>query len=64
MALLTSGDIARVLDANVSRVRQVLNTRPIEPVQRAGIVRLYDDKAVQAVREEIASMDARRLATA
>ena len=52
--LLTSGDIARKLDADLNRVRYLLAHRGhIRPVGRAGLVRLYDESAVNAISEEL-----------
>lgn len=59
--LYTSGDIAKILDRSVSQVRHVLNSRfDIEPVGRAGIVRLYDDSAVDRVRSELEAINQKR----
>ncbi len=54
IALYTSGDIARILAAPVQAVRHVLNTRAhITERHRAGIVKLYGDEALAAVRAEL-----------
>ena len=59
-SIVRVSDIARVLGRPVSQVRHVLNTRfEIEPVGRAGIVRLYDDGAVDRVRSELEAIDRR-----
>lgn len=51
---LTSGDIARILDAKVQAVRHILHTRThIVPVGRAGIVKIYDAAAIAAVAQEL-----------
>ena len=61
LTLYTSGDIARMLDRKVQAVRHILNTRPhIQACGKAGIVKLYDDLAVEAVRVELELIDARR----
>ena len=50
--LWTSGDVARALNCGVNRVRYILATRDhIRPVGRAGLVWLYDEAAVEAVKE-------------
>ena len=60
-ALHTSGDIARMLGRNVQAVRHILNTRQhITERAKAGIVKLYDDVAVEAVRVELVRIDQRR----
>ena len=52
-ALYTSGDIARILDVKVQSVRHILHTRNhIRECHRAGIVKLYDSTALDAVRDE------------
>ena len=58
--LLTSGDIARELNADVNRVRYLLAHRGhIRPVGRAGLVWLYDESALTAISAELES-DAER----
>jgi len=58
--LKTPGDIARTLGVRLHRATYCLNTRPIRPVRRAGIVRLYSPDAAEQVRREIAAIEARR----
>ena len=59
--LLTSGDIARTLDRGADCVRHILNSRrDIQPVARAGIVRLYGDDVVERVAAELALIEARK----
>ena len=59
--LYTSGDIAKALNAKVTRVRHILATRDqIRPVGRAGLVRLYDRQAVALIRHELNAIDARQ----
>ena len=55
----TSGDISKALGRPFSRVRWILGTRDIQPVGRAGIIRLYDDAAVERVRAELETADKR-----
>ena len=58
--LLTSGVLAEELGAPLERVRYVLATRPhIKPVARAGMSRLYNRDAIEAVRSELAAIDRR-----
>ena len=60
-SLLTVGRLADELHETQPRVRYVLSTRShIQPVARAGILRLYDRKAVAMVRHELNAIDARR----
>jgi hypothetical protein len=59
--LITPGIIAAELAAPLHRVVHVLATRRhIQPSARAGILRLYDRRAVAMVRHELNAMDARR----
>jgi hypothetical protein len=59
--LITPGIIATRLGVPLHRVTRILSTRPfIVPAAKAGILRLYDNAAVAAVRDELAAIDARR----
>lgn len=59
--LITAGVIAAELRAPLHRVLRVLATRAhIRPTARAGILRLYDRRAVAMVRHELNAIDARR----
>jgi hypothetical protein len=52
--LMTPGVLAERLGVPLSRVLYVLRTRRhIRPAARAGILRLYDSKALERLREEI-----------
>jgi hypothetical protein len=57
--LRTPGVIAAELDAPLARVLYVLRKRAIKPIGRAGILRLYDQAAVETVRETLREMDQR-----
>jgi hypothetical protein len=61
--LRTPGVIATELDAPLSRVLYVLRTRNINPIGRAGCLRLYDRPAVEAVRVALREMDQRQATT-
>jgi len=59
--LLTIGRIAEILGVPVHRVGYVLQTRPhICPSARAGVVRLFDNRALAQIRHELTAIDARR----
>lgn len=59
--LLTSGDIAKLLNTGVQRVRHVLNTRDdIQPIGKAGITHVYDGGAVGRVQVELERIEARK----
>lgn len=48
--LLTTGSIADKLDVKIHRVRYVIKSKKIEHVATAGGYRLYDDAALQKIR--------------
>jgi hypothetical protein len=60
--LRTPGVIAAELGVCLSRVLNVLRTRghSIRPIGRAGVLRLYDQAAVEKVRNVLREMDRRR----
>lgn len=61
-ALITAGVIARELGQPIHRVVRVLATRPwIKPAALAGRVRLFDRRAIEQVRAELAAIDRRRV---
>ena len=55
--LRTAGVIAAELNAPLSRVLYVLRHRNIQPIGRAGVLRLYDRAAVDSVRAALAEID-------
>jgi hypothetical protein len=55
--LRTAGVIAAELNAPLSRVLYVLRYRNIQPIGRAGVLRLYDRSAVDSVRAALAEID-------
>ena len=58
--LRTAGVVARELGQPLHRVQYIFKTRPhIQPAARAGRMRLYDIEAMEAVRAELARIDAR-----
>lgn len=57
-SLLTVGDIAAELDVAIHRIRYAIATHHIRPKQRAGIIRLFDESAVEALRELLSEKDA------
>jgi hypothetical protein len=59
--LLTPGRLAEELDVGLPRVLHILATRRhIQPVARAGILRLYSRDVIRLVRHEINAIDARK----
>ena len=60
--LITAGVIASELGQPIHRVVRVLATRPwIKPAALAGRVRLFDRRAIEQVRAELAAIDRRRV---
>jgi hypothetical protein len=56
----TSGSIASELNQPLHRVAYILNTRPhIQPIGRAGRLRIYTSQTVAQVRYELNCIDAR-----
>lgn len=51
--LVTTGDIARQTGASVAQINYAINAYRIEPAQRAGIIRLYDEHGVAAIRSAL-----------
>lgn len=61
-ALHTVGDVARLLNLPIHRVEYILRSRPqIQPVGRVGIARVYDESAVELVRQAITDISRRQL---
>jgi hypothetical protein len=59
--LLTPGKIAEALGEPLPRILRILASRPhIQPAARAGVLRLYRKRAIEDVRAELQSIDARR----
>ena len=48
--LLTVGDIARLEGVPPRRVTYAIDSYRIAPTQRAGILRLYDESKLEAIR--------------
>jgi hypothetical protein len=48
-ALLTTGAIARRLNIPVHRVEHLIQSRRIDPVSRAGNLRIFDEQAFQCI---------------
>jgi len=55
MNVLTVGDIAKELNVDRDAVTYAVRKANIEPVGRAGIVRLFSGNAVQTVQEFLKS---------
>jgi hypothetical protein len=57
---ITASEIAAILDRPVVRVRHILASRNIEPIARAGLVRVYDAAAIEKVRAELGAIEKRQ----
>ena len=56
----TAGVIAKELNVPLHRVQHILRTRPhIQPIGRAGRLRIYTSQTVAQVRYELNAIDAR-----
>jgi hypothetical protein len=57
--LRTLGILAAEVERPLPQVEYIVRTRGIQPVARAGTLRLFDARAVEAVREAIREMEER-----
>lgn len=55
--LLTVGDISEELGLPPHKIRYVLKRCSFEPVQRAGIIKLYDRATADRIRHELARIE-------
>ena len=60
MKLFTVGDIARKLRISRNNVHYLLLVAHVEPVQRAGHIRLFAPEAVEAARQVLLARRRRR----
>ena len=58
--LRTTGGICEDLGEPFHRVRRVIHTRDIQHVATAGIAKLYDAAAIQAIRTALSEIDGRK----
>ena len=59
-AYLTTGDIARRLNATPMNVRHVIELHGIAHTGRAGLTRIYTESSIVEVEKALASMTKRR----
>ena len=59
-SLLTIGQLAQQLGQPTHRVTYIINSRGIEPVRRAGVIRLFDAGVLDRVQGEMDLIAARR----
>lgn len=55
MDIYTTGDIAHKLEADRDAVAYALRKSHVEPIGRAGLVRLFPDSALDTVRDFLQS---------
>ena len=58
--LSTIGDVARMLDVTPARVSYAIQTYHIEATQRAGILRMYDETKIEAIRSALRRIESNR----
>lgn len=58
--LFTVGDMARELELPIHRVQYLIRSRNIQPTQRAGLIRLFDEATLTALINEANAIEARR----
>ena len=51
--LLTIGEIAKLERIPAHRISYAIEQYHVEPVQRAGIIRLYDEPGIAAIRSAL-----------
>jgi len=61
MDIVTSGDIAQQLDIDRDSVNYALRKSKVEPVGRAGLVRLFSASAIQRVQDYLGAKQRRSL---
>lgn len=57
---LTIGVLAERLHVPIHRVEYLVRSRDIQPKERAGHLRVFDEKAVETLRQEIQAGNQRR----
>ena len=60
--LLTTGVIAERIGVPLHRVVYIIQSRGIKPIARAGPANVYDDAAMESVRDEVRRIDEHRTA--
>lgn len=60
MEFLTVGQIADKLQEPPSRVAYVISKYRLKPVQHVGIIRLFDEKQVEAIKQGLYGIQVRK----
>ena len=58
--LLTIGQISDVLEEPPARVAYIISKYRIKPVQRVGIIRLFDERQIKAIKQGLYGIQIRR----
>ncbi len=58
--LLTVGQIADVLKEPPARIAYIISKYRLKPVQRIGIIRLFDEEQVKAIKQGLYEIQIRR----
>ena len=57
--LLTVGQIADVLKEPPARIAYIISKYRIKPVQRVGIIRLFDEEQIEAIKQGLYNIQLR-----
>ena len=57
--LLTVGQIADVLKEPPARIAYIISKYRIKPVQRVGIIRLFDEEQIEAIKQGLYGIQVR-----
>ena len=58
--LLTVGQIADVLKEPPARIAYIISKYRLKPVQRIGIIRLFDEEQIKAIKQGLCEIQIRR----
>lgn len=58
--LLTVGEIARLTNQSIHRIEYLIRSRNIQPLQRAGNLRVFSGADLAALKTEIEMIDSRK----
>ncbi len=58
--LLTVGQIADVLKEPPARIAYIISKYRLKPVQRIGIIRLFDEEQIKAIKQGLYEIQIRR----
>jgi DNA-binding transcriptional MerR regulator len=58
---ITLGVMSSRLNIPIHRVEYLVRARDIKPVSRAGRFRVFDEQAIETLRQEVSQMEQRKL---